>query len=216
MFFAKLSQNLITAFEPITSVSLTDSCSNGGVLTTPLSLKAAAGLPHPLTTPAPHCSLPHDSSLWIENRADCWRNSENSDKDIRSLSESRLLHNGSIVTAALNDYAETGTQKHSGSGINTPGSDAMPAYAEVDPNHTPALTTFQGHRGCDDRCGGPASSDGSSSPAPYATTTLVGSSRQHLNGLVGTYMNYLLHTGCAFYSTFSVKKQEVQFSMYVT
>ncbi|PNF20482.1 hypothetical protein B7P43_G06268 [Cryptotermes secundus] len=164
--------------------NIRDSCSNGGVLATPLSLKAAAGLPHPLTMPAPH-SLPQDSSLWIENRPNCWRNSENSDKDTRSLSESRLLHNGSIVTATLNDYAETGMLKQagSGSGINTPGSDAMPAYAEVDPNHMAALTTFQGHRGCDERCGGPGSSDGSSSPAPYATTTLVGSSRHHLNGL---------------------------------
>lgn len=191
-----------------------DSCSNGGVLATPLSLKAAAGLPHPLTTPAPHCSLPHDSSLWIENRPDCWRNSENSDKDTRSLSESRLLHNGSIVTAALNDYAETGTQKQAGSrsGINTPGSDAMPAYAEVDPNHTAPLTTFQGHRGCDERCGGPASSDGSSSPAPYATTTLVGSSHQHLNGLVGAHNNYyLLHTGYNFYFRFPVKIYKLNF-----
>jgi hypothetical protein len=79
-------------------------------------------------------------------------------------------------------------QTGSGSGINTPGSDAMPAYAEVDQNHIAALTTFQGHRGCDERCGGPGSSDGSSSPAPYATTTLVGSSRQHLNGLVRAHI----------------------------
>jgi hypothetical protein len=79
-------------------------------------------------------------------------------------------------------------QAGSGSGINTPGSDAMPAYAEVDPNHTATLTTFQGHRGCDERCGGPSSSDGSSSPAPYATTTLVGSSRQHLSGLVSMHI----------------------------
>jgi len=161
-------------------------------LSTPLSVKAAAGLPHPLTTPAPHTSsLPQESTLWIENRPNCWRNSENSDKDTRSLSESRLLHNGSIVTATINDYAETGMLKQtgSGSGMNTPGSDAMPAYAEVDPNHTPTLTTFQGHRGCDERCG-PASSDGSSSPAPYATTTLVGSSRQHLNGLVSIIPNF--------------------------
>jgi hypothetical protein len=148
----------------------------------------------------PH-SLPQDSSLWIENRPNCWRNSDNSDKDARSLSESRLLHNGSVVTTTLNDYAETGMLKHagSGSGINTPGSDAMPAYAEVDQNHVAALTTFQGHRGCDERCGGPGSSDGSSSPAPYATTTLVGSSRQHLNGLVSAHtikMNCLLCIGC--------------------
>jgi hypothetical protein len=108
-----------------------------------------------------------------------------------------------VVTATLNDYAETGILKQagSGSGINTPGSDAMPAYAEVDPNHTPALTTFQGHRGCDERCGGPGSSDGSSSPAPYATTTLVGSSRQHLNGLVRAPLlprrAYNLHVGKA-------------------
>jgi hypothetical protein len=147
-------------------------------LATPLSLKSGTGLSHPLTVPTPHSSLPHDSSLWIENRPSCWRNSENSDKDSRSLSESRLLHNGSIVTATFNDYAETGMLK-SESGINTPGSDAMPAYAEVDQNHTANITTFQGHR--EERCG---SSDGSSSPAPYATTTLVGSSRQHINGLV--------------------------------
>ncbi|PSN52194.1 hypothetical protein C0J52_06109 [Blattella germanica] len=176
-------RQLLTKKSTLTNL---DSRSNGGVLATPLSLKSATGLPHPLTTPTPHSSLPHDSSLWIENRPNCWRNSENSDKDSRSLSESRLLHNGSIVTATLNDYAETGMLKSGGSesGMNTPGSDAMPAYAEVDQNHSGALTTFQGLRGCnDDRCGGPGSSDGSSSPAPYATTTLVGSSRQHLNGL---------------------------------
>jgi hypothetical protein len=104
-------------------------------------------------------------------------------------------------------------QAGSGSGINTPGSDAMPAYAEVDPNHTAPLTTFQGHRGCDERCRGPASSDGSSSPAPYATTTLVGSSRQHLNGLVGTLKNYLLHAGCTFYSRFSEKNRNSFFNI---
>ena len=175
----------------------TDSRSNGGVLATPLNLKSSSGLPHPLTTPTPHSSLPHDSSLWIENRPNCWRNSENSDKDSRSLSESRLLHNGSIVTATLNDYAETGMLKSGGSesGINTPGSDAMPAYAEVDQNHAGNLTTFQGHRGCsEERCGGPGSSDGSSSPAPYATTTLVGSSRQHINGLVSLLERIYSHT----------------------
>ncbi|KAJ9575392.1 hypothetical protein L9F63_025657, partial [Diploptera punctata] len=154
-------RQLLTKKSTLTNL---DSRSNGGVLATPLSLKSGTGLPHPLTTPTPHSSLPHDSSLWIENRPNCWRNSENSDKDSRSLSESRLLHNGSIITATLNDYAETGILKSGGSesGINTPGS----------------------HRGCsEERCGGPGSSDGSSSPAPYATTTLVGSSRQHINGL---------------------------------
>ena len=105
------------------------------------------------------------------------------------MSESLLLHDGSIVTSTINDYAETKMLKQTGpgSGMHTPGSDTTHAYAEVDPNHT-TLTTFQAHRGCDERCG-PTSSDGSSSPAPYATTTLVGSSRQHLNGLVSIHSN---------------------------
>jgi len=43
-----------------------ESRSNGGVLATPLSLKAAVGLPHPLA--AHH----NDPTLWIENRP-TWR-----------------------------------------------------------------------------------------------------------------------------------------------
>ncbi|GLH09012.1 Neuroglian [Gryllus bimaculatus] len=158
--------------------NLHDSRSNGGVLATPLSLKAAVGLPHPLAN-ASHVSLPHDSSLWIENRPGpptSWRHSETSDKETCSMSESRLLNNGSVVTTTLNDYAETGMLKSAAS----PNSETTPAYAEVDATHA-ALTTF---RGCDERCsGGQISSDGSGSPAPYATTTLIGSSRQHMNNL---------------------------------
>lgn len=156
--------------------NLHDSRSNGGVLTTPLSLKAAVGLPHPLAN-ASHGSLPHDSSLWIENRhgpPTSWRHSETSDKETCSMSESRLLNNGSIVTTTLNDYAETGMLKSAAS----PSSETTPAYAEVDASHA-ALTTFR----CDERCSGAMGSEGSGSPAPYATTTLVGSSRGHINNL---------------------------------
>ncbi|CAH1404067.1 unnamed protein product [Nezara viridula] len=62
--------------------TLPDSRSNGGILATPLSLKAAVGLPHP-TAMVPH---PHDSTLWIEpNRAASWRHSELSDKEPQIL-----------------------------------------------------------------------------------------------------------------------------------
>ncbi|XP_068082136.1 roundabout homolog 2-like [Anabrus simplex] len=155
---------------------LHESRSNGGVLATPLSLKAAIGLAHPSNATS-HSSIPHDSSLWIENRPgpNGWRHSEASDRESCTMSESRLLNNGSIIVTALNDYAETGIAKSSDS------SDATPAYAEVEATHA-SLTTFQGRRGyMEDRCSGGLPSDNSNSPAPYATTTLVGSSRPHLN-----------------------------------
>jgi hypothetical protein len=80
-------------------------------------------------------------------------------------------------------------QTGSGSGMNTADNDSIHAYAEVDPNYTTTLTTFQGHRGCDERCGS-AGSNGSGLPAPYATTTLFGSSRRHINGLVSIYFKF--------------------------
>lgn len=53
----------------------------------------------------------------------------------------------------------------------------MPDYAEVDALHSGSLSTFQGHR--------TETTDGSVSPAPYATTTLVPpASRTTANGLV--------------------------------
>lgn len=128
--------------------TLHESRSNGGVLATPLSLKAAVGLPHPLA------NHPNDSTLWIENRP-TWRITDAGDKE----SEARLLRQ--YVQAA--DKLEN-----------------MPDYAEVDANH--ALTTFQGsdERSSSMCC---SSEEGSSSPAPYATTTIATGSRTHLNGL---------------------------------
>ncbi|XP_039293123.1 roundabout homolog 2 isoform X2 [Nilaparvata lugens] len=104
--------------------TLPDSRSNGGILATPLSLKAAVSLTHPLS-----CAPPTDSSLWIEPHR-----SHHSEK--------------------------TSTNQLLGS---------MPDYAEVDSLHTggggSSLSTFQ--------AGGREPTDGSVSPAPYATTTLV-------------------------------------------
>ncbi|KAF6206552.1 hypothetical protein GE061_017786 [Apolygus lucorum] len=56
--------------------SLPDSRSNGGILATPLSLKAAVGLPHPMSAAlVPH---PHDSTLWIEpGRGPVWSGEAN-------------------------------------------------------------------------------------------------------------------------------------------
>ncbi|XP_024084741.1 protein sax-3-like [Cimex lectularius] len=97
-----------------------NSRSNGGILATPLSLKAAVGLPHPMSTAmVPH---PHDSTLWIEpNRGSSW------------------THHSELEPAD---------------------------YAEVDP-----VSSFHGK------------GDGATSPAPYATTTLVPkyNSRQNTN-----------------------------------
>ncbi|BES96070.1 Roundabout, axon guidance receptor, homolog [Nesidiocoris tenuis] len=95
--------------------SLPDSRSNGGILATPLSLKAAVGLPHPMSAAlVPH---PHDSTLWIEpGRGPVW------------AGEAQRI-------ADLLEPAD---------------------YAEVDPVSQ-----------------GLGKSDGSVSPAPYATTTLV-------------------------------------------
>lgn len=106
--------------------SFLESRSNGGVLATPLSLKAAVGLPHPLSNPLNHPN--NESTLWIENRTN-WRHN-NEDKE----SEARLLQalNGRI----LPEYAETGNMQDK--------SEAMPDYAEVDTSH--ALTTFQGEQ----------------------------------------------------------------------
>ncbi|RZF42615.1 hypothetical protein LSTR_LSTR001410 [Laodelphax striatellus] len=100
--------------------TLPDSRSNGGILATPLSLKTAVSLTHPLS-----CAPPTDSSLWIEPHRS------------EKTSTNHLL--GSAQT--------------------------MPDYAEVDSLHTGgSLSTFQGGR---------EPTDGSVSPAPYATTTLV-------------------------------------------
>ncbi|XP_075217906.1 roundabout homolog 1-like [Lycorma delicatula] len=115
--------------------TLPDSRSNGGILATPLSLKSAVGLTHPLS-----CPPPTDSSLWIESSR-----APSSEKD----STNQLLSSGQ----------------------------AMPDYAEVDALHSGSLSTFQGHR--------TETTDGSISPAPYATTTLIPPvSRTTANGLI--------------------------------
>lgn len=94
---------------------LADSRSNGGILATPLSLKAAVGLPHPMSAAlVPH---PHDSTLWIEpGRGPVWAGEANRIADLLEPAD----------------------------------------YAEVDPV-----------------CQSFGKGDGSVSPAPYATTTLV-------------------------------------------
>ncbi|KAK9503659.1 hypothetical protein O3M35_010174 [Rhynocoris fuscipes] len=95
-----------------------NSRSNGGILATPLSLKAAVGLPHPMSTAlVPH---PHDSTLWIEpNRAASWRHSELSDKDCANhllepadYAEVDAVHTGSL-------YATTTlVPKYTGKAVN--------------------------------------------------------------------------------------------------
>lgn len=101
----------------------TESRSNGAVLATPLSLKAAVGLPHPLANHLNHTN--NESTLWIESRGN-WRQATNEKE-----SEVRLLQvlGGKI----LPEYADT-------EGIcEKP--ENIPDYAEVDTTHT--LTTFQ-------------------------------------------------------------------------
>ncbi|KAK6638440.1 hypothetical protein RUM44_008869 [Polyplax serrata] len=147
---------------------LHESRSNGAVLATPLSLKAAVGLPHPLANHLNHTN--NESTLWIESRGN-WRQATNEKE-----SEVRLLQvlGGKI----LPEYADT-------EGIcEKP--ENIPDYAEVDTTHT--LTTFQcGREGGDEKSNsvGCSSEEGSVSPAPYATTTLITGSRNHVNNRVG-------------------------------
>lgn len=101
-----------------------ESRSNGAVLATPLSLKAAVGLPHPLANSLNNSN--NESTLWIESRAN-WRQSKN-DKE----SEARLLQ--VLSSKILPEYADTGSMCEKQENI--------PDYAEVDTSHT--LTTFQG------------------------------------------------------------------------
>ncbi|XP_049771254.1 protein sax-3-like [Schistocerca cancellata] len=145
--------------------TLHDSRPNTNVLPAPLNLKAAVGL-----TPSSH-----DSSLWIENRPtpSCWRSSE-----------TRTITTGGSVTPTMKECIDNGmlepTPAYAETGIrSTPSYEAgdtqaenehMPAYAEVDAAHT-TLSTFQGYR------------NGDESPAPYATTTLVGSSRHNIGNV---------------------------------
>lgn len=123
------TQHRIFFFSSLESASIdlwfksTESRSNGGVLATPLSLKAAVGLPHPLSNPLNHHN--NESTLWIENRTN-WRQTAE-DKE----SEARLLH--ALGGRILPEYAETD---------HVDKSELMPDYAEVDPSH--ALTSFQG------------------------------------------------------------------------
>lgn len=119
----------------------------------------------------------HDSSLWIESRPtpNCWRSSE-----------TRTITTGGSITPTLKEcldgmiqgtaaYAETGLPQTTPTYAETRDAqddlEQIPAYAEVDATHA-SLSTFQGHRAGDE------------SPAPYATTTLVGSSRQMVGNMV--------------------------------
>ncbi|XP_063220613.1 roundabout homolog 2-like [Bacillus rossius redtenbacheri] len=123
-----------------------DARASGGVLSAPLTAKGSPG------------AAQHDSSLWIESRpVGCWRHS--GDKE-PSRAESRLLGSGLVVTATATSTTGTGTDADSEAG--------GPTYAEVT-SSTAALSSFQG--GQEKR----SDSGGSISPAPYATTTLVGS-----------------------------------------
>ena len=148
-----------------------------------MSLKAAVGLPHPLT--ASQTSLPqntHSASLWIEGRPavannglatapnNTWLSNEyNTDKDPRFV----------------NDYAETMVTKTTSSG-----SESAPTYAEVGGGVAGTLTTFQAPppppRRLDD-------SFIETTPAPYASTTLVSASRHNLPGLVSFYESVLIY-----------------------
>lgn len=136
------------------------------MLATPLSLKAANGLPHPLSN-----HPDNESTLWIENRTN-WRH------NVQEESEAKLLL--SLNKKILPEYAETENVCNK--------AEAIPDYAEVDTSHT--LTTFQGCRdGSDEKSSSLAcsSEDGSSSPAPYATTTIISGNRSYIGrGMVSS------------------------------